>query len=400
MEAVTKSGYKMTEVGLIPSDWEVKELFSVCDVRDGTHDSPRYFKTGVKFVTSKNIIEGSLDFADISYVSERDAFEINKRSKVEKGDILMSMIGTIGNAVLIKFEPDFCIKNVALIKPKLIDGEFLIQLIYSPFYQTYIKNNLDGGIQKFISLGVLRSLDCLIPPLPEQTAIANALKDTDDLINSLENLIAKKKLIKQGAMQELLKPKDGWVKKKLGEVCEVLGGGTPSTTNSEFWNGDINWFTPTEIGYQKYSSKSKRKISRKGLENSSAQLLPIGTILLTTRASIGEMSILNEVACTNQGFQSLLPKDGNHNEFIYYLMDKYKGVLIQNASGSTFLEISPNKIRQMVVEIPDYNEQLRIATILCEIDLAIEVLEFKLSKLQTVKQGMMQQLLTGKIRLV
>ena len=129
-------------------------------------------------------------------------------------------------------------------------------------------------------------------------------------------------------------------------------------------------------------------------------MLPVGTILLTTRAGIGDLSILMMEGCTNQGFQSLIAKEGYFNEYLYYLMQTMKNVLIQNASGSTFLEISPNKIKQIEISIPSFEEQTRIATILSDMDAEITALETKLEKYKKVKLGMMQNLLTGKIRLV
>ncbi|MFI3220864.1 MAG: restriction endonuclease subunit S [Methylococcales bacterium] len=185
-------------------EWEVKELNEVCDVRDGTHESPKYFENGIAFITSKNIIKGKIDFSDVSYISKKDSENINKRSKVDKGDILMSMIGTIGNSVLIDFEPDFCIKNVALIKPKKIENCFLIQLLNSQFFQTYLQENLDGGIQKFISLSKLRGLEIEFPIKKEQTAITQILSDMDSDIQTLETERNKTLVIKQGMMQELL----------------------------------------------------------------------------------------------------------------------------------------------------------------------------------------------------
>ena len=188
-------------------DWGMKKLGEICDVRDGTHESPKYLDDGIKFITSKNIINGRLDFSDLKYISEKDAIEIGKRSKVDQGDILMSMIGTIGNAVLIDFEPDFSIKNVALFKPfiKYVNPLFLIQTLYSQNYQGYIESKLDGGIQKFISLGVLRDLDVPLPPTnEEQTRIATILSDMDSEIETLEKKLAKYKQLKQGLMQELL----------------------------------------------------------------------------------------------------------------------------------------------------------------------------------------------------
>lgn len=187
-------------------EWEEKNLNEICDVRDGTHDSPKYKESGVKFVTSKNIIDAKLDFTDIKFISKEDSIEIDKRSKVNKGDIIMSMIGTIGNAVLINDEPDFSIKNVALFKPitSKVNPIFFIQMLHSEFYQGYIESKLAGGIQKFISLGVLRTLSMPIPKLDEQNIIATILSDMDNDIDALKTKLSKVKAIKEGMMQELL----------------------------------------------------------------------------------------------------------------------------------------------------------------------------------------------------
>ena len=185
-------------------EWEVKTFNKIADVRDGTHESPKYHENGVIFITSKNIIDGNIDFTDINFISEDDATNINQRSKVDKGDILMSMIGTIGNAVLINFEPNFCIKNVALIKPSKVSGNYLIKFLQSQVFQKCLNENLDGGIQKFISLGRLRELNIPIPFPAEQQAIAQILSDMNTEIESLEQKRNKYKAIKQGMMQELL----------------------------------------------------------------------------------------------------------------------------------------------------------------------------------------------------
>ena len=193
------------ENGRLKAGWVVKSLGEICDVRDGTHDSPKYLDSGVKFVTSKNIVNNKLDLSEISYISQMDAYEINKRSKVDHGDILMSMIGTIGNAVLVDYEPDFCIKNIALLKTKNVNAEFLIQYIGSIEFQALLNESLDGGIQKFISLGKLRALQIRIPfDKCEQTRIATILSGMDAEIAVLEAKLAKYRHIKQGMMQNLL----------------------------------------------------------------------------------------------------------------------------------------------------------------------------------------------------
>lgn len=188
-----------------------------------------------------------------------------------------------------------------------------------------------------------------------------------------------------------------WQVKRLGDLANIVGGGTPSTFNSQFWNGDINWFTPSEIGLNKYSYESERKITKKGLESSSARILPKGTILLTSRAGIGDISILMNESCTNQGFQSLIAKEDIDNEFLYYLVSTLKNKFLQNASGSTFLEISPSKVKAIQISIPPTKiEQTVIATALSDADNYISSLEKLIAKKRLIKQGAMQQLLTPK----
>lgn len=188
-----------------------------------------------------------------------------------------------------------------------------------------------------------------------------------------------------------------WLVKRIDDVANIVGGGTPSTFKQQYWDGNINWFTPTEIGNNKYSYESKRKITLSGLENSSANLLPIDTILLTSRATIGETSILKKIGCTNQGFQSLIAKENVDKEFLYYLSLTLKKTLIKYASGSTFLEISPNKIKSIKIPIPHTKEeQTAIATALYGADELINSLEKLIAKKQMIKQGAMQELLKPK----
>ena len=188
-----------------------------------------------------------------------------------------------------------------------------------------------------------------------------------------------------------------WEVVQIQHVAQVIGGGTPSTYNSHYWNGNINWFTPTEIGNQKYSFESLRKLTLSGLKNSSAKILPAGTILLTSRASIGDTSILKVESSTNQGFQSLIANKTIDNEFLYYSINCLKKQLIENASGSTFLEISPRKVKEIKIPLPPTkDEQTAIATALGDMDALIASQEKLIDKKKAIKQGAMQQLLKPK----
>lgn len=193
---------------------------------------------------------------------------------------------------------------------------------------------------------------------------------------------------------------DDWEVKSLGEVATIVGGGTPSTLNSAYWNGDIQWFTPAELSdSKKYVSKSERTITERGLKESSAKLLPKGTVLLTTRASIGITAILENPASTNQGFQSLIAKNNCCSEFLYYVIPLIKDEMLSRASGSTFAEISAKKLSTITFQLPPLPEQQRIAKALSDVDALISTTEKLIQKKKNIKQGAMQNLLTGKKRL-
>lgn len=399
MELVAEK-YKKTEVGLIPDDWEVKLLGEIGENIIGLTYSPRDVRDyGHLVLRSSNIQNNKLAFENNVFVE----MQLPQRVIVKENDIL----------ICVRNGSKHLIGKCALINKQTAGSAFgAFMSVYRTEYANYIFHQFQSNvIQKQIdevmgaTINQLTNKDLatfqipLPPTKDEQTAIATALSDADALINSLEKLITKKRNIKQGAMQKLLQPKEGWEVKKLGEIAEIVGGGTPSSFIPSYWNGTINWFTPTEIGESKYTFESVRKITKDGFLNSSGKMLPIGSILLTTRAGIGDLSILMCEGCTNQGFQSLIAKEGYNNEYIYYLMGTLKNVLIQNASGSTFLEISPKKIKQIEISIPALEEQNQIATILSDMDSEIIALEVKLDKYKKVKLGMMQNLLTGKIRL-
>ena len=183
-----------------------------------------------------------------------------------------------------------------------------------------------------------------------------------------------------------------WEKTKFGDIAIVVGGGTPDTNTSQYWNGKIQWFTPSEIGRNKYVYNSVRTISEEGLNKSSAKLLPIGTILLSSRATVGECSINKKECTTNQGFQSLIPKENISNEFVYYLIQTKRKDLIRKSCGSTFLEISANEVRKIVVSIPTIKEQDKIAKLLSLLDERIATQNKIIDKLQSLIKGIRNKL--------
>ena len=191
----------------LPKGWELVQFDKVCDIRDGTHDSPKYIENGVPFITSKHLTDNGIDFTETNYISEENHIEFSKRSKVDNGDILFGMIGTIGKPVIVNTDFEFSIKNVALLKlssNELLSNIYVLNLLKSNIIINQFLKLSNGGVQSFIALGMIRKLKIPLPPLEEQKQIAEILSTVD---NKLENLKEKKLFfeeLKKGLMQKLL----------------------------------------------------------------------------------------------------------------------------------------------------------------------------------------------------
>ena len=186
---------------------------------------------------------------------------------------------------------------------------------------------------------------------------------------------------------------ESWNMVQIKELCSVVSGGTPSTEESSFWNGNIQWFTPTEVGNNKYVTFSKRTITELGLKKSSAKLLPAGSILLSTRATVGEASICTKECTTNQGFQSLIPNNKCCNEFLYYLIQTKKKEMIKRSCGSTFNEISNSQVGSIKVRIPSLEQQMKISKFLSHIDKRIDTQNKIISDLESLYNGIKEKII-------
>lgn len=265
-----------------------------------------------------------------------------------------------------------------------------------------------GGAQQSLNRNFIANIAVSIPPADEQIRIARALDDAGDAIAALERIIAKKKAIKQGLMQQLLTCRarlpdfaDDWTESTIGSLARVVGGGTPSTRVSAYWNGDIPWFTPAEIAAEGSGlvSSSERRITPEGLASSAATLLPAGSVLVTSRASIGNCAVAAVQVTTNQGFASMVPADRRSTWFLYYWVQQNRSRLESRSAGSTFLEISASKVALIPLASPSLPEQEAIGGVLSDADAELDALKRRLVKANDIKAGMMQELLSGRTRL-
>ncbi len=410
-----KPGYKQTEVGVIPEDWEVRTIGELGNVVRGGSPRPagdlRYFNgTFIPWLTVAaltNIPDNQLRVSEtVGHLTAEGAK--HSRTLVNNTLIIANSGATLGVAKLLDIT---CCANdgiAAIINQSFGDKEFICHYVNTR--TKYLRDVVaTGNGQPNLNTTLLKKIHIPFPSTEEQRAIAAVLSDVDALLAKLDQFIAKKRDLKLATMQQLLTGKTRlpgfsgeWEVKMLGDVVQIFSGGTPKTSNPSYWNGSIKWCTPTDITScaGKYLMETHRSITHEGLASCSARLLPVGSLLLCSRATIGELKIAGEVICTNQGFKSLICNSDVSNEFLYYKLVTMKSQMIERAIGSTFLEISKKDTAILEITIPSYDEQTAIATILSDMDAEIAALETRRDKTRDIKQGMMQELLTGRIRLV
>ena len=263
---------------------------------------------------------------------------------------------------------------------------------YREIYMISAEGARNHGLLNVPTEDFFASLHAIPTDETEQAKIASFLDALTARIEKQRSLVENLKKYKRGVSESILTSLS-CPAQELSAVCDIIGGGTPDTSVLEYWNGDINWFTPTEVGKKKYVTSSTRTITADGLSKSSAKKLPPYTILLTTRATLGEMSIATDTCCTNQGFQSLVAKrDLVLPEYIYYLQVIIKPWCEKYSSGNTFREISKSALGKCAIPVPSIERQSKIVRCLSLIDAKIENSEFVLENLRSMKSALLQQL--------
>ena len=384
---------KETSLGLLPNDWDVDILEHHLKIQTGSRNTEDKQENG-KYPF----------FVRSSKIEHIDTYHYDCEAILTAGDGVGT--GKVFHYINGKFDAHQ--RVYILTEFEGIKGKYFYYYFRENFLKEVSKYTAKSSVDS-VRRDMIAKMAVPIPKIEEQIAIAEALSDVDSLISSLQKLIEKKNAIKQGAMQELLTGKKRlpgfsteWSKQQLGDICNIVNGGTPSTSIAEFWNGKILWCTPTDITScsTKYIYTTESKITESGLKASSATLLPKGALLLCSRATIGEVRIAGNAICTNQGFKSLVVHQNISNEWLYYMVHVLKSNMLEKAIGSTFLEISKKDLAELDIIVPEVTEQKAIAQVLSDMDSEIEQLEKKLAKYQQIKRGMMQELLTGRIRLV
>lgn len=392
-----------------PKGWKVIPAEEYCnEVTDGTHDSPKAVdNNGYYLLTSKNITSGILNYDNAYCISEEDFNNVNKRSKVRQYDLLYSMIGTVGESCIVEQENvDFAIKNVGLFR---LGGDILKAKWLNYFFKTrlaknYVEKSLKGATQKYIALGILRKFPIFIPNTQEeQEEIIKVLDAMSEVIRLREECIEHAQDLIPALFQEMfgnpLTNDKNLPIVRIDSVTKVVSGGTPSTQNPEYWDGDIIWLTPKDLsGYKSvYISKGERNITELGYQKSSAQRMPKGSVLFTSRAPIGYVAIAEVNLCTNQGFKSFVPTEAIKSEYLYQLLKMSKEKIINMASGATFKEISGSRIKELKIPIAPIELQEQFAEKVKEINSYIEEQEQERENAEQMFQSLLHHAFTGEL---
>ncbi|MGL4669761.1 MAG: restriction endonuclease subunit S [Methanobacteriaceae archaeon] len=366
-------------------EWVEKKLGDICDVRDGTHSSPKFLKKGVPLITSKNLMKnGSINFEDVKLISEEDYIDINRRSLVNIGDILFGMIGTIGNPVVVNDE-GFAIKNVALIKEKkLIKNNFLIYILQSSIISKQFYRLNTGGTQKFVALGIIRELKINVPSLEEQEKIANFLVLIDKKIELLEKSYSLYESIKKITQKKIFNCEYNfedfnqhhmWRRIVLSELIE-----------SSSSNLSINQLEENHGKYPLFGAQGFIKnISFYEKDKDYIAIVKDG-------AGVGRTFILPKKSSILGTLHYLSLKDDTNNnlKFIYYLIStiNFKKYIV----GSTIPHIYFKDYSKIKIKIPNKKEQDKIAEFLSFIDSKIEIVELEIKNFEMVKKGLLQKM--------
>jgi len=412
-----KPGYKQTELGVIPEDWDVEPLSKyVISHNAGVYKSKSLYGSGINIV-------GVGDIYNINKVSEQvfRHVPLSKEEKkiftLEEGDLIYGESSLVREGIARTIYVDKLGQETAFawhtrrykIEREKLESKYLYYYLASDAGRSHMINNSITTALTGINTVAYFSCPVVLPSKKEQIAIAETLSNADELIDSLERLITKKRQIKQGALHELLRPKEGWIEKRLGSTASLKARiGWQGLTTSEYMDdGDYFLVTGTEFkdGYVEWSNcyfvTEARYKQDKNIQ------LREQDVLVTKDGTIGKVAFVNYLekpATLNSGVFVIRPiNDAFHSEFFYYLLtsDIFIKFLNQLSAGSTINHLYQKDFVNFVYRTPKkIDEQETIATTLRDIDEEISLLEVKLSKARQIKQGMMQVLLTGRMRLI
>ncbi|PHZ53287.1 restriction endonuclease subunit S [Enterobacter hormaechei] len=428
------AGFKLTEVGVIPKDWAVEPLSMITEpkrpISYGIVQTGPSVVNGVPCIRVVDISNGKIQTDNLITTSEKISASY-RRTVLQKDDILIPLRGKVGEiAIVDKYTQGANLtRGVALISPKSsYDSKYIKQYLSCKDSADRLLASMNGSALQEITIATLRNFSLALPSsLKEQIAIGNVLSNTDDLITEIEKLIVKKRAIKAATMQQLLtghtrlplfsKHPDGtlknyktselglipedWECDKLGSLAKIQRGASPRPIDSPIWfdrNSSVGWLRISDVSKtKKYLTNTTQSLSELGIAHS--RFVPVDNLVMSICATVGKPIITKKDLCIHDGFVVFngLSVD---QDYMYYVLKNLEDKWGNQGQTGSQMNLNTDLINETLVLIPSkQEEQTAIATVLSDMDAELVTLEKKLAKVRDIKQGMMQQLLTGRIRL-
>ena len=398
------------------SEWKKVRLGEVADVKGGkrlpagmmlTEEQTNHPYIRIRDLTDVKNLEITTAF---QYVTD-DVQQRISRYIVDEGDVLISIVGTVGLVSIVGRSltganlTENCVKIINL---RGLDNNYLYYYLKSASGQYQIRNLTVGAVQPKLPITNILSIQLSLPPLPTQRKIAAVLSSLDDKIENNRKICANLEAQAQAIFKSWFvdfypfggKMPQGWKMGKLGDVGNIVGGATPSKAKAEFYTEEgIAWLTPKDLSLQqtKFVAKGEIDITEEGYKSASVRMLPKGSVLFSSRAPIGYVAIAKNELCTNQGFKSVVPFDWVGSEFVYQLLRMMTPVIEERASGSTFKEISSSGMKELPVIVPSKNVLHEFSSITLPMGESQKSLEDETRTLAALRDALLPKLMSGEI---
>ena len=388
-----RDGYKMTELGEIPEEWEIKKIKDIANICYGKSQKEVEVEDGkYKILGTGGVIGYTNDF-----LWNRPSVLIGRKGTIDKPQYIEEPFWTVDTLFYTK-----------------INENYIAKWFYYYLDNIDLKKYNEATGVPSLSVANLNTIRIATPTKKEQEKIASILSTVDEQIDNVDALIEKNKELKKGLMQTLLTKGIGhtkfkkteigeipeeWEVKELDLIGEIITGSTPKTSEKDNYGNEYLWVSPGDLGIKKYVTNTVKMLSYKGF--SKTRKLPKGAILVTCIGStIGKMGISKTELSTNQQINSIICNDKVNSEFIYYALNYNFNMYTSFISTQAVPIINKTTFGKFLIQVPNIREQIKIASVLSEVDEKLDEYENRKQKLEELKRGLMQQLLTGNIRII
>ena len=362
--------------------------------------TPQFIENGeIPYITSKNIKISNIDFSNVEYISKEDFEEISKNRPIKVNDMLISMIGTLGNIAIVKeTDGSFYGQNMYLLRlnSDVIDRDYFYHFFNSDVVKRHIESRKNKSTQGYLKANHIEEIAIPVPSMEEQKEIASHFEAINSLIDARKEQLEKLDLLVKSQFIELFGDYDlshaqsGW--KAISEIGRVVGGATPKTNIEEYWDGEYRWITPAElVADNGYIYDSVRKLTKAGVDSCSLQEMPVNTVILSSRAPIGKVAIAGNTFYCNQGFKNIVCNESIIPRYLYTILLLNTEYLNSLGRGATFKEISKSIVENIKIPVPSVELQEQFTTFVEQTDKSKLAVQQSLEKFETLKKSLMQQ---------